>query len=97
MRDGLMERLERICVEEGLSFMGLFGSYAKGKARRGSDVDIAVDYIDKRGKSLFDLLELEERLKRLFRRKVDLGVYDSMNPYVLKDVRKHLRVVYEKR
>jgi len=40
---------------------------------------------------------LEEKLKRLFGRKVDLGEFDSLSPYVIDYVKKEMKVIYEKR
>jgi len=36
-------------------------------------------------------------LTRIFGRKVDLGVFSSLSPYVIEDVKKEMQVIYEKR
>ncbi len=41
------ERLEQIALQFGLDLIVLFGSHAKGRARPGSDVDIAVRAIQR--------------------------------------------------
>jgi len=48
-------------------------------------------------KSLFDLVRVEDELTRLFERKVDLGVFSSLNPYIIDDVKKEMKILYEKR
>ena len=57
---------------------GLFGSYARGDARKGSDIDLLIQFGG--NKSLFDLsglkIELEEKLKK----KVDLVTYKYLYP-----------------
>lgn len=50
--------------------IGIFGSYARGEQKRGSDVDVLVEF--KEVPDLFKFIELERHLERLFRAKVDL-------------------------
>ena len=57
---------------------GVFGSFARGEAKKKSDLDILVKF---RGeKSLFDLSRLEIELEKKIGRKVDLLTYDSIHP-----------------
>ncbi|MEZ0346337.1 MAG: hypothetical protein ABWK01_07290 [Infirmifilum sp.] len=35
-------------------------------------------------KSLFDLVRIEEELREVFGRKVDLGIFSSINPHIEK-------------
>jgi len=97
MKKGLEEKLAKICEENDIVFMVIFGSFVRGEQKRRSDIDIAIKYADGKRKSLFDLVELEEKLKRLFGRKVDLGEFDSLSPYVIDYVKKEMKVIYEKR
>lgn len=68
--------------------LGIFGSTARGTARRTSDVDVLVEFSKTPG--LFKFVELEERLAQLLRRRVDLVTKDSLKPAlkvaILKDV-----------
>lgn len=58
----------------------LIGSFAKGTARKDSDVDVAVFF----GSSpdIEDVLELTERLSLLLKRDVDLVVLDTAGPVI---------------
>ena len=59
--------------------LGLFGSYARGQQKRGSDVDFLVDF----EKPTYDnFIDLTFSLERLFRRKVGLVTSRSLNPHV---------------
>lgn len=59
---------------------GIFGSYARGEARKKSDVDLI---IKQKGKnSLLDLVRLERELERCLGRKVDLLTYGGLSPYL---------------
>ncbi len=61
---------------------GIFGSYARGKAKKRSDVDILIK--QKGRKILLDLVGLEMELKKKLKKKVDLLDYKGLSPY-LKD------------
>ena len=67
-----------ILKKNGVVKAGIFGSYAKGKARKGSDVDILVKFSGK--KSLFDLAGLKIELEHRLGKKVDILTYKSVHP-----------------
>ena len=91
------EKLARICEEHDVVFLAIFGSFVRGEQKRGSDLDIAMKYAEGVRKSLFDLVELKERLEALFNRKVDIGEFDVINPYIVGDIEREMKVIYEKR
>jgi len=94
-KKGLVGKLLKVCRDNDVVFMGVFGSFVRGEQKRGSDVDIAIRYKKGTRKSLFDLVELQQTLTRTFGRKVDLGEFDCINPYIIEDVKKQMRVIYE--
>ena len=61
---------------------GIFGSYARGEAKKRSDVDILIEI--KKDVSLLDIIGIELKLKKILNRKVDLIEYSSIYP-LLKD------------
>jgi len=77
--------------------MAIFGSFVRGEQKRQSDIDIAIEFDEKNGKTLFDLVRIENELGKIFKRKVDLGVFSTISPYFIEDVKKEMRVIYEKR
>lgn len=60
------ELAERYKVKE----IGIFGSYVRGEQKKGSDVDILVEFGE--APDLFKFLELERHLEELLGLKVDL-------------------------
>lgn len=68
--------------------LGIFGSTARGTARRTSDVDVLVEFSDPPG--LVKFIQLENKLSRLLRRRVDLVSRPALKPLlresILKDV-----------
>jgi len=96
-KEGLEEKLVEICKKNDIVFMAIFGSFAKGKQKRRSDIDIAIEFEQGSEKSLLDLVRIENELRRVLKRKVDLGIFSSLSPYIIEDVKKEMRVIYEKR
>ncbi|MEK6760564.1 MAG: nucleotidyltransferase family protein [Nanoarchaeota archaeon] len=65
-----------------VSRAGIFGSYARGEAKKKSDVDILIEISGE--KSLFDLIRLEMELKKVLGKKIDLLTYGSIHPLLKK-------------
>jgi predicted nucleotidyltransferase len=70
------ELAERFLVCE----IGVFGSFARGEEDEGSDVDILVEFSEPVG--FFTFLELEEHLRDLLGRKVDLVSKKALKPRI---------------
>ncbi len=94
---GLEQKLADVCRRNDVVFLAVFGSYVRGQEKKGSDVDIAIEFDKSKHKTLLDLVGLEDELSAVFKRKVDLGVFSSLSPYVVDDVKREMRVVYDKR
>ncbi|MDD5092484.1 MAG: nucleotidyltransferase family protein [Candidatus Wallbacteria bacterium] len=90
----ILNRLEQLCREHRVTYLGLFGSAARGEQKRNSDVDLLVRFAEGSGKSLFDLVQLEEEMKKIFRRKIDLLTEGSISPYILPEVLKTVKTIY---
>lgn len=79
--DKIKPRIIKILKENKIKKAGIFGSYARGEARKDSDIDILVEPTKNMGFGFFGLqIDLEEKLKK----KVDLVSYNGISPY-LKD------------
>ena len=70
-------KIVKILRKNNVVRAGIFGSYARGEEKSGSDIDILVETSEPLGFAFAGLeLELERRLKR----KVDLLTYKGINP-----------------
>jgi len=78
-------------------FLAIFGSFVRGEQKGKSDVDIAIEFDKNKPKSLLDLVHVENELSKILKRKVDLGILSSINPYIIDEAKKEMRVIYEKR
>lgn len=64
--------------------LGVFGSFVRGEQRRGSDLDVLVDF--NRPLGLFKFIELEHEISRLLGVKVDLVMKDALKPTIGKRI-----------
>ena len=78
-----------------LSFVGLFGSMARGDFTEKSDMDFLVEFCGP--VTLPDVIGLEKEMSKKFKRKVDLVTEKALNPRIRKFVFKDLKVIYEKK
>lgn len=87
IKDKQLQKIAKIAVpilkKNGVVKAGIFGSYARGEAKKRSDIDILIQ-VKKRKFSLFDLVGLQQELEKRFGKKVDLLTYRGLSPY-LKD------------
>lgn len=58
----------------------LFGSYAKNIQTSSSDIDLLVNF--NKPVDMFDFMDLQEYLAKIFNKKVDLGTIASLKPFI---------------
>jgi predicted nucleotidyltransferase len=69
--------------------VGIFGSYARGDNKKGSDIDILVEF--KESPSLLTLIKLENDLSEILGVKVDLVTTGALkNKRIKKSIKKDL-------
>jgi len=73
------------------SLVGIFGSYARNEAKKESDLDILVDL--KKKYSLFDLIDLQEKLSDALHCKIDLVTSKAVHPALKKYIEKDLQLI----
>lgn len=56
---------------------------------------MAIEFSKDSGKTLLDLVRIEDELTRVFGRKVDLGIFSSISPYMVEDVKREMVVMNE--
>jgi len=77
-------KIKKILKKHKITRAGVFGSYARGEQKKGSDVDILIKF----NGSLLDLVGLEMELKKKLRKKVDLLTYGGIHPLLKKIILK---------
>jgi len=66
--------------------IGVFGSYLRGEQKRGSDVDVLVEFEESAGLSLLDFIGLENYLSDELKVKVDLVEKSALKPRIGKRI-----------
>jgi len=81
---GLPEELRRgivpVLKRHGVTRAAVFGSFATGRARDDSDLDILVEFGE--DQSLLDLVALQLDLENLLHRGVDIITYEALHPEI---------------
>lgn len=76
----LKPKIVDVACQFGASNVRVFGSAARGEDQADSDIDILVSL--ERGRTLLDLVGLEQDLTKLLRRKVDVVVDGGISRYL---------------
>ena len=76
----------------GIKEIGVFGSYVRREQKKGSDIDILVEFHPDTEMDLIKFVELEEYLSKLLGIKVDLVMKSALKPRIGKRILKE--VVY---
>ena len=93
------EAIAQFCQAKKITEFALFGSVLRDDFRtdgdRPSDIDVLVVFAPNDGWSLFDILDMEQELEKLFGRKVDLTHKKNLkNPYSRSEILNTYRVIY---
>lgn len=83
------QQIEGVLDRYGVIDVSVFGSFSRGDAGSGSDLDLLVTY--KPGTSLFDVLALQDELEGIFGRKVDLISRKYLSTRLAKRIEGELR------
>jgi len=82
IKDKQLQKIAKIAVpilkRNGVVKAGIFGSYARGEAKKRSDIDMLIK-VGKRKFSLLDHVRLERELEEKLHKKVDLLTYNGVN------------------
>ncbi len=84
MKDPILHRYRddilHLAREHGATQVRVFGSRAKGQGGASSDLDLLVDLED--GRSLLDLIGLQQAIEDLTHVRVDALTPNSLSPYL---------------
>ena len=84
----IIQKLKEVKPELEKSYfvkeIGVFGSYVRDEQTDNSDIDILIDY--NAGMTLFDIVDLENFLAVLFKKKIDIAFKKSLRPRIGKRI-----------
>jgi uncharacterized protein len=64
--------IEKFCQQWKIRELSVFGSVLRSDFRPDSDIDVIVDFEPNSGHTLFDMVSMNDELKGIFGREVDL-------------------------
>ncbi len=92
------DELAAFCRTHGIRWLAIFGSAVRDDFGPESDVDLLVEFAEDARYSLFDMVLLEDELKSIFGRDVDLvereGVEQSRNYLRRKAILESAETIY---
>jgi len=89
------KKIAEFCRRRKVVEFSLFGSILREDFRPDSDVDVLVTFSPDARVSLFDLVEMQDELKAIFKRDVDLVEKDALeNPFRRREILNTAKVVY---
>lgn len=91
-RNGILEKIAQALKERGATKVAIFGSYVRGEEKPESDIDVIVEFSER--KSLLELVKIERELYEIVGIKVDLLTEKSISPYLIDSVRQEMEVIY---
>lgn len=87
------KKLIEIAKAQGIRWLALFGSMARGEATEESDVDLAVRF--SKPINLFELVDAQLAMEAALGRPVDLIPIDDAYPFIRRSMLDDLLVLYE--
>jgi len=91
LKDILREHRGEMARDYGVAAIGIFGSYARGEATAGSDIDILVEFDKPIG--FFKFIELEEKLANWLGAPVDLVTKAALKPHIGQHILKEVAML----
>jgi predicted nucleotidyltransferase len=82
---------KKILKKYKVNKIGIFGSFATGKTKKRSDVDLLVEFEDMI--DLFDFVHLNDEIQQILKSKVDLVTPDTIKPYIKPRIMKEVEWV----
>lgn len=73
----------------------LFGSYARQDDSPESDIDVLIDVPKDKPFTLFDIAEVQEKLRQLTNRRIDVVMLRALRPQVKERIQHDLKLIYE--
>ena len=87
-RDRIVTILKKYDAER----IAIFGSYARGEAGKKSDIDILVRFA--RPKSLIQLVQIEDEIRKSIHMNVDLVTEKAVSPHIAGSIHRDEMVIF---
>ncbi len=91
-REEMFAKITHLLKDQGARKVAVFGSYIRGEESQESDIDIIVEFSER--KSLLELVRIERELSDVLGIKVDLLTEKSISPYLIDTIKREMEVIY---
>ncbi|MCX9025188.1 MAG: nucleotidyltransferase family protein [Candidatus Methanoperedens sp.] len=92
-KEHLFKKIITLIKKHGVKKVAIFGSYARDEEKSKSDIDILVEFSER--KSLLEHVKIERELSEAVGIKVDLLTEKAISPYLIDRIRKEMKVIYQ--
>lgn len=91
----LVSNIRNVLKKDGrVAAAWIFGSMTSGRAKPDSDVDIIIEFNNRKKYSMFDLLDIAHNIENEIDRKVDLVEKGQVKDFALKTAKSNLQKIY---
>lgn len=94
-KEVILNKIITVLTKEGAKHIGIFGSYAKNLEKKGSDIDVLVEFVSD-DKSLIDMARIKRLLSETTGKKIDLLTRRAISPYLIGKISKEEKVIYDR-
>lgn len=91
-KEAIFKKITEMLKRHGARKIAVFGSYIRGGEKPESDIDIIVEFSER--KSLLELVRIERELSKDLGINVDLLTEKFISPYMIGSIRKEMEVIY---
>jgi predicted nucleotidyltransferase len=91
MEKSAVETIRRILKRHSVEKAALFGSFARGDMKKGSDIDLLI--APPKGFTLFDMAQMKEELESSLHRQFDLLTFNSLHGFIRPSAEKDMRMI----
>ena len=91
-REEIFKKIVQVLKNQGAKKVAIFGSYMRGEEKPGSDIDIIIEFSER--KSLLELVGIEQELSDVLGVKVDLLTEKFISPYLIDRIKEEMEVIY---
>lgn len=90
----LYNEIVEFLKSKGATKVAVFGSYVRDEETPKSDIDVIIDF-KKHSMGLFEFVGIQQELSEKIGIKVDLLTEEGISPYLIKNVRKEMKVLFQ--
>ncbi len=91
-REEIFKKIVQVLKNQRAKKIAIFGSYIRGEEKPGSDIDIIIEFSER--KSLLELVGIEQELSDVLGVKVDLLTEKFISPYLIDRIKEEMEVIY---